>query len=122
MKKLLITGISGGQGRLVSRRVAGRWRITGVDRMPWEGAPEDVSVHVVDLRKRRFDNVFRVEKPDAVVHLAFVRHFRADPEAALQLLGVGEAPRDESLDATEHAAWTHLATMILNLDEAVSRS
>ena len=49
-------------------------------------------------------------------------HFRADPEAALQLLGVGEAPRDESLDATEHAAWTHLATMILNLDEAVSRS
>ena len=80
MNKLLITGISGGQGRLVSRRVAGGWKITGVDRSPWEGAPEDVSVHVVDLRKRRFDNVFRVEKPDAVVHLAFVRHFRADPE------------------------------------------
>jgi UDP-glucose 4-epimerase len=80
MKKLLITGISGGQGRLVSRRVGGTWGVTGVDRIPWEGAPEDLSVHVVDLRKSRFDNVFRVEKPDAVVHLAFVRHFRGDPE------------------------------------------
>jgi len=85
MKKLLITGISGGQGRLLAKRLAGRWKVTGVDRMPWEGGPEDIQVHTLDLRKRRFDNVFRVERPDAVVHMAFVRHFRGDPELRHQV-------------------------------------
>jgi UDP-glucose 4-epimerase len=80
MKKLLITGIAGGQGRLLAKRLAGRWDITGVDRLAWEGGPRDVTVHTLDLRKKRFDNVFRVERPDAVVHLAFVRHFRSGPE------------------------------------------
>jgi UDP-glucose 4-epimerase len=37
-------------------------------------------MHVVDLRKRKFEDVFRTERPDAVVHLAFVRHFRSDPQ------------------------------------------
>jgi UDP-glucose 4-epimerase len=36
-------------------------------------------MHVVDLRKRKFEDVFRTERPDALVHLAFVRHFRSDP-------------------------------------------
>ena len=79
MKKLLITGISGGQGRLLAKRALGRWQITGVDRVAWEGAPEEISVHTLDLRKRGFENIFRTERPDAVVHLAFVRHFRTDP-------------------------------------------
>jgi len=85
MRKLLITGISGGQGRLLAKRLAGRWQVGGVDRMPWEGAPEGITVRTLDLRKRGFANVFRVEQPDAVVHLAFVRHFRADPEIRHQV-------------------------------------
>jgi UDP-glucose 4-epimerase len=79
MKKVLITGISGGQGRLVAKRLLGRMEITGVDRIPWEGPPEGVTVHTLDLRKRGFENIFRHERPDAVVHLAFIRHFRFDP-------------------------------------------
>lgn len=79
-KKVLITGIAGGQGRLLAKRLAASWRVVGVDRMPWEGAPDDISVHTMDLRKKRFRNIVRSERPDAVVHLAFVRHFRADPE------------------------------------------
>ena len=85
MKKLLITGIAGGQGRLVANRLMKRWKVIGVDRMPWEGAPEEIEVQTVDLRKRRFDNVFRTERPDAVVHMAFVRHFRGDPEVRHQV-------------------------------------
>ncbi len=80
MKKLLITGISGGQGRLLAKRLGETYEICGVDRMPWEGAPAGISVTTMDLRTKRFENVFRVEKPDAVVHLAFVRHFRSDPK------------------------------------------
>ena len=47
--------------------------------------------------------------------------FKADPEAALALLGVGIAPRDESLDPASHAAWTMVANLVLNLDETISK-
>jgi UDP-glucose 4-epimerase len=79
-EKLLITGIAGGQGRLIARRLADHFQIAGVDRTAWEGYPPHVRMHVVDLRKRKFEDVFRTERPDALVHLAFVRHFRGDPQ------------------------------------------
>jgi UDP-glucose 4-epimerase len=34
----------------------------------------------VDLRKRKFEDVVRTERPDAVVHLGFIRHFRGDEQ------------------------------------------
>jgi UDP-glucose 4-epimerase len=79
VKKVLITGISGGQGRLLAKRLVGSWEITGVDRVPWVGAPEEIAVETLDLRKKRLRNIIRTVRPDAVVHLAFVRHFRSDP-------------------------------------------
>ncbi|HEX6960649.1 MAG TPA: DUF1553 domain-containing protein, partial [Lacipirellula sp.] len=48
--------------------------------------------------------------------------FANEPEAAGALLGVGESPRDEGLDAAKHAAWTNVALVILNLDEAITRN
>jgi len=47
--------------------------------------------------------------------------YRADTEAAEKLLATGEAPRNPSLDAAEHAATTVLANLLLNLDEALTR-
>jgi len=47
--------------------------------------------------------------------------FRADPEAAKQLVGVGESNRDESLDLAEHAALSAVCLGIFNLDEALTR-
>ena len=47
--------------------------------------------------------------------------FRKDREAATKLLGVGEARRDDRIDAAELAAWATVASAILNLDETVSR-
>ncbi|MCB1274982.1 PSD1 and planctomycete cytochrome C domain-containing protein [Prosthecobacter sp.] len=44
-----------------------------------------------------------------------------DRTAAVKLLTVGESKRDESLDLVEHAAWTSLCLMLLNLDEAVTK-
>jgi hypothetical protein len=49
------------------------------------------------------------------------RHFAADRAAALRLLANGESPRDESLDPAELAAWTMVASTILNLDETVTK-
>jgi hypothetical protein len=46
--------------------------------------------------------------------------FASDPRSAAELLAVGESMRDESLEVAEHAAWTTLCSLILNLDESLS--
>ena len=48
--------------------------------------------------------------------------YRSDSQAALKLLGVGESKRDERLDSAELAAWTIVASVILNLDETVTKN
>ena len=47
--------------------------------------------------------------------------YSADAAAATQFVSVGKAPRDESLDLTEHAALSAVCLAILNLDEALTR-
>ena len=47
--------------------------------------------------------------------------FRKDPERAKKLLSQGEGKRDKSLDELEHAAWTVISSIILNLDETLTR-
>ena len=47
--------------------------------------------------------------------------FRQDRAAALKLVNVGEARRDEKLDVAELAAYTTVAGLILNLDETITK-
>ena len=47
--------------------------------------------------------------------------FKLKPHSADSLLAVGESPVAEGLDRTELAAWTVVANVLLNLDEAISR-
>jgi hypothetical protein len=47
--------------------------------------------------------------------------FRRDARAAEKLLKVGESPRDRTLDTAELAAWSTVASAILNLDETVTK-
>lgn len=47
--------------------------------------------------------------------------FAADPDAARALVSVGESTSDPGLDPVELAAWTALANVLLNLDEAITR-
>ena len=51
----------------------------------------------------------------------FRRRFTADEAAAKKLLATGESKRDETISAPELAAHTQLASLILNLDEAVTK-
>jgi hypothetical protein len=48
--------------------------------------------------------------------------YRADPAAARALISTGVAPTPEGLDAAELAAWTHVARVLLNLHETITRS
>src|SRR5262249_37033222 len=47
--------------------------------------------------------------------------FRKDSAAALKLVSAGEFPRDPRLDVSELAAYTAVASLILNLDEAITK-
>jgi hypothetical protein len=47
--------------------------------------------------------------------------YRADRDAASKLVHAGNYPRAADLDVVEHAAWTAVAQMVLNLDETITR-
>jgi len=51
-------------------------------------------------------------------HLA---HYRKHPSDARQLIAEGQAPVDKKLNAVEHAAWTSVARVLLNLNETITR-
>ncbi|MDG1897727.1 MAG: DUF1553 domain-containing protein [Fuerstiella sp.] len=50
-----------------------------------------------------------------------LERFQADAEIASNFLAIGESKRDESLDTATHAAMTVVTSMILNLDETLTR-
>jgi hypothetical protein len=47
--------------------------------------------------------------------------FRNDRQSAIKLIAVGESPRDSRLDPVQLAAWTTVASVILNLDETITK-
>ena len=68
----------------------------------------------------------RLPKPreEALLLETFQIHYQeleANPEAAKELIAVGESKPDETLDAVEVAAWTMIANLILNLDEVLNK-
>jgi hypothetical protein len=50
-----------------------------------------------------------------------LKRFVADRAAADKLLAIGHSKRKAGLDSAELASWTAVASMILNLDEAISK-
>jgi hypothetical protein len=68
----------------------------------------------------------RLPKPreEALLLETFQIHYQelaANPEAAKELITIGESTPDETLDAVEVAAWTMIANLILNLDEVLNK-
>jgi hypothetical protein len=49
------------------------------------------------------------------------QHYAADPKAAHALIAVGESKSDPGISATELAAWTMIASEMLNLDETLNK-
>jgi hypothetical protein len=65
-------------------------------------APEELAVLEAALKRER-------------------QHYQADPEAARQLLAIGESPVQSAAAPQEIAAWTQLASTLLNLSETITR-
>jgi hypothetical protein len=79
----------------------------------------------------RIDRAFRLllarhptEKEMSVLLASLDRLYKqyaADPAAATKLLAIGEYKRDEKIEPVDHAAYTALCTILLNLDETITR-
>jgi UDP-glucose 4-epimerase len=79
--KVLITGIAGAHAQLVALRLVDNGHeVLGIDVRPWQGAPRGVTIFQADVRKRPAADVFRVHRPDVVIHMATVTHFNASAE------------------------------------------
>ncbi len=67
----------------------------------------------------------RPEKREIAVLIKLARQqmavYTKDSGAAHELLKVGEAPVDEKLNPSELAAWTTVASAVLNLDETITK-
>lgn len=73
--KVLVTGISGALGRVVAKKLAERGHeVVGIDVRPWYHPPEGVKVIQADIRKRPAEDVFRTQRPEALIHMATVTH------------------------------------------------
>jgi len=77
MGPVLITGICGRLGRALARRLHRETQVVGIDRRPFIGKPKDVVHHELDIRRKRAQDVFRTERPAAVVHLGVMHDPRA---------------------------------------------
>ena len=74
----------------------------------------------------RLDQLFKLlacRTPDETERSACINllntmrvRFSENKEAALQLLATGLSPRDESLDPSEHAAWSQVTSTVLASD------
>jgi len=84
-----------------------------------------------DSESGRFSMIFEriLARPPGAAEVATLtevlvktrKHYEESPEEARKFLSEGESPRDESLDAVEHASWTALCLAVFNFDEAVTK-
>jgi UDP-glucose 4-epimerase len=75
--RILVTGAAGLLARQVVRKLRlAEHDVAGIDARPWADAPPGVTVHVLDVRKRAAEDVFRRFRPQAVIHMATVTHLR----------------------------------------------
>lgn len=78
---ILITGICGRMGRLLTRVLHRTDPVIGIDRREFRGRPKDVVHHRFDLRRKKTRDVFRGGGIRAVVHLGIMHDLRASAKA-----------------------------------------
>ena len=77
---VVVTGISGNLGRTLTKLLHRTERIVGLDRRPFAGAPKDVELFQLDLRKKKAEDVFRIHDVKAVIHMGIMHDPRMSSE------------------------------------------
>jgi hypothetical protein len=79
-----------------------RLRLMGMRLLPRDFPPEEVAILLASSEK-------------------LTAFYRANPEAAKQLLEVGESRASDKIDPAELASWTMLSNEVMNLDEVLNK-
>ena len=92
------------------------------ERILIDGGADDDSKIVLAFRLA----TSRAPRPEEIAVLRRIHDreravFAKDAAAAEQLLSVGESPRNTKLDAADLAAWSTVCSVILNLDETITK-
>jgi UDP-glucose 4-epimerase len=88
--KVLVTGVSGKIGRLVALELLEKGHeVIGIDRRAWPDPPDGIRVFETDIRKRPAEDVFRTQRPEAVIHMATVTHLVEQSEERYRINLVG---------------------------------
>jgi len=82
--------------------------------------PQSRGAHAWEVVTARKPSPFEQETLSKVYQKAF-RKYLTTPDLARKLLAVGESSPDPALPSDEHAAMTIVTSMILNLDETLTR-
>jgi UDP-glucose 4-epimerase len=77
---VLVTGICGRLGRLITRELHRKTSVIGIDRREFEGRPKDVVHHRVDVRRKKTRDVLRAGGVEALVHLGTMHDPRESAE------------------------------------------
>jgi len=77
---VVVTGLSGNLGRTLIKLLHRTERIVGLDRRPFPGAPKDVDLFQLDLRKKKAEDVFRIHDVKAVIHMGIMHDPRMSSE------------------------------------------
>ena len=92
---------------------------------------ERIMTEAATSNQKRVDFAFRLvtaRQPTATVRQVLLNvldeeleRYRNDLDGVQQLLDGGESPRNDEMNPTDHAAWTTVCRLILNLDETITK-
>jgi nucleoside-diphosphate-sugar epimerase len=88
--RVLLTGVSGKLAQKVAIELLEHGHeVTGIDRRPWPECPPGIRLIETDIRKPEAEEVFRLDHPEAVIHMATVSHLttRRDERYRINLGG-----------------------------------
>ncbi len=76
--KVLVVGIGSSLAQRVALHLRERGhQVLGLDRRKWLDAPRDIALFTSDIAKRSAEEVFRMHRPECVVHMATVNAMAA---------------------------------------------
>jgi UDP-glucose 4-epimerase len=75
---VLVTGASGGLGRLLCKRLHRSHAVIAVDHRPFPDRPKDVEHHRLDLRRKSAYDVLKKKRPRAIVHMGGFHNPQSD--------------------------------------------
>lgn len=93
---VLVTGASGGLGRLVCRKLHRKYEVLALDRRPFPDRPKDIHHIQKDLRRKATLRYLKRKKPDCIVHLGVIHNplneeaFHFNLEGTSKLLQLAE--------------------------------